>query len=134
METVEITIQFADGKREKGFFSIAEQSPWNNGFHSPSIENIDIEEEDLFEALILLRNFLQKLNCKSLCNGARIDVFPSAMSRDMSRGRKAYITRLGENGRSEDLVDIFDFTDSHLISTPMEQEASHTEWFNSLGK
>ncbi|QPJ63223.1 MAG: hypothetical protein G3M70_15605 [Candidatus Nitronauta litoralis] len=134
MEIKEIEIQDSKGNREIGFFSISDQPPWKNAFNSPSIGEVLIEEYDLFEAMVYLRNFLKEKNYIVLCNGARADVFPSAMSRDMSRGRKAYITIFGQQGNPENLIDIFDFTEPHLISTPEAQEEFHEKWFKSLGK
>src|SRR4051794_8095008 len=62
--------------------------------------------DDLFEALIAFRHELESEGAFLLCNGSRVDVFPSGMSRTMGGGRIAYIIRLGHP--ATETVDIFD--------------------------
>ena len=65
---------------------------------------------------------LERQGIRLLCNGARVECAPSGMTRSMSLGRKAYIHHLGQQGRSEDLVDIFDEAEPSSIGTVAEQE------------
>ncbi|MDE9430161.1 hypothetical protein KKJ06_21445 [Xenorhabdus bovienii] len=67
-----------------------------------------------------------------LCKGAKINVFPSAMSRDMSDGIVAYENTLGQYASSEDTVHIFDFDDKDVDVTPKEQREFHFKWIESL--
>src|SRR5208282_5060184 len=62
------------------------------------IELINFEENatcfratDAYKAMQALREYLEAKGCQLLCAGARPDVFPSAMSRDMGGGRLAYV-------------------------------------------
>ncbi len=90
--------------------------------------------EDLFDCLTELRlQNLEKRGSLILCNGARFDVYPSRMSRQMSGGRKAYIMRIGQPSRRTDLVDIFDpVEDFSSVATVAEQKDFYKKWLNSL--
>jgi hypothetical protein len=90
------------------------------------------EGSDLFVALRELRTKIEEFGHRLLCNGARIDSWPSPMSRDMGRARKVYLTRLGRATTRSDLVDIFGHADPALIGTVTEQENYHDEWMASL--
>ncbi|WDE06525.1 hypothetical protein SG34_006290 [Thalassomonas viridans] len=73
------------------------------------------KERDFFNCLKLIRVYFDKAGAKVLCNGARIDVYPSRMSRDTGRGRKAYVLVQGRQALRTDLVDIFDAAAPDLI-------------------
>lgn len=88
--------------------------------------------EDFFEALIALRLKLEEAGMQLLCCGARRDVFPSGMSRSMSLGRMAYITRLGVPSLPSDLVDIFDYAEPEVLGSVAQQAEFHEAWVNSL--
>jgi hypothetical protein len=90
------------------------------------------EGGDLFDALRDLRAKLDPLGCKLLCNGARRDVWPSGMARDMGHARKAYITRAGHSTTMADLVDIFEYSEPGLIGTVEDQERYRSAWIESL--
>jgi hypothetical protein len=87
---------------------------------------------DLFEALRALRRTLEAEDMRLLCAGARIDVYPSGMSRSMSAGRKAYVLRLGSPARTDDLVDIFAHAASEEVGTVEQQEQYYKNWVASL--
>jgi hypothetical protein len=87
---------------------------------------------DLFFALTLLRFYLEKQDIYLLCCGARIDVYPSGMNRDMSNGRVACVTRIGEFAEIEDLVEIFSPANFSEIGSVADQKAFHQKWIDSL--
>ncbi|WP_275382225.1 hypothetical protein [Xenorhabdus bovienii] len=87
-------------------------------------------DTDYFSCFTDLRNQLK--NIIFLCKGAKINVYPSAMSRDMSDGIVAYETTLGQPGLPENQVHIFDFEDKYVDVTPEEQRKFHSQWFESL--
>ncbi|CBJ80437.1 conserved hypothetical protein [Xenorhabdus bovienii str. Jollieti] len=87
-------------------------------------------DTDYFSCFADLRNQLK--NIIFLCKGAKINVYPSAMSRDMSDGIVAYETTLGQPGLPENQVHIFDFEDKYVDITPEEQRKFHSQWFESL--
>lgn len=66
------------------------------------------------------------------CKGAKINVLPSRMTRQMTSGLSAYETTLGKQARKEDLVDIFDYEDTMLVSDPLQLDKYQKEWFSSL--
>jgi len=88
---------------------------------------------DLFESLKLINTYFENELSKLLCNGARVDVCSSGMSRSIGNGRKVYITVLGKQARRNDLVDIFDFAKPNEVGTVQEQENYHKKWISSLG-
>lgn len=85
---------------------------------------------DSFNSLNLLNKHLEEHGSKLLCNGARIDVYPSGMSRNMGGGVQAYITKLGEH--ADDLVNIFDYAEPKLVGTVEAQELFHQKWLGSI--
>jgi hypothetical protein len=89
---------------------------------------------DIFDSLILLRRALEDFGARALCAGARLDTYPSAMTRDTGGGRKVYITRMVAQAKLEDLVDIFDPAHPRQVATVMEQREFHTKWFESLAR
>ena len=116
-------------------FSIS--APWELRLLSESGKTVEYScnGTDLFDCLTTLRaQHLEKRGWLLLCNGARIDVYPSRMSRQMSGGKKAYVMRLGEPARRSDIVDIFDpVEDLSRISTVVEQKKFYKKWLESLG-
>lgn len=90
-------------------------------------------DDDLFKSLKLIRAYFETYGSKLLCNGARVDVYPSGMSRGMGRGRKAYVLVQGRQARRENLVDIFDYAEPNMVDTIGAQEAYYKNWVTSLG-
>lgn len=88
--------------------------------------------EDLFSAQVELRKELELERSKLLCAGARVDVFPSGMSRSMAGAVKAYKTQLGKPSLNTDLVDIFDYAEPDAVATVKEQHDFHQKWIESL--
>jgi len=127
-----IRVLFADGRVEAYAIDVGDSDDPVLGVSIPGVERRTFSGDDLFEALKALRKDLEGIQARLLCAGARRDVFPSAMSRDMSGGRKAYITRIGEPARRKDLVDIFDEAAPASIGTVAEQSAFHKRWADSL--
>jgi len=124
-QTTERTIEFS------------ESAPYELRLLSEAGDEIEFscKELDLFDCLTTLRKqYLEIKECLILCNGARLDVYPSRMSRSMSGGRKAYITHLGQTAKRTDLVDIFDpVEDLSRVATVAEQKDFNKKWFESLG-
>ena len=107
--------------------------PWWIEVTNTLIPHARFNGSDLFDCLIKLRSELDKLNIKLLCNGSRIDAHPSRMSRDMGGARKVYLLKIGQQGRLEDLVDIFDEASADKVSTVEEQNIYYRNWIKSLG-
>jgi len=83
---------------------------------------------DLFECLVQLRLFLEAKSIFVLCNGSRIDVYPSRLIRQMTNGRMAYILKSNTPTSSEFLVDIFDKADANKVGTVKEQIEFYKNW------
>lgn len=86
---------------------------------------------DLFECLTLLRLDLERQGVFVLCQGARVDVYPSGMQRDMGGGQVAYRMIMGKNAASEDGVDIFEVTADERLGTVEEQQQYWRTWMDA---
>jgi hypothetical protein len=54
------------------------------------------------------------------------------MAREMSRGRKAYILKIGIRPSREDVVDIFETSDTAKIGSVADQQAFLNRWKESF--
>jgi hypothetical protein len=131
-ETKTIKARQPDGTIEECSVQIGPQ--WKLVFSGSGMQGREFSNGDLFDALTSLRRALENTGVQLLCAGARPDVFPSGMSRDMGGGRKAYITKLGRPALQTDLVDIFDYSDPQSVGTVSDQQAFHEKWIASLRK
>ena len=89
--------------------------------------------DDYFDCLLEIRESFEKTNMKILCNGARYDVYPSRMSRQMGKGIKAYVMIKGKQAMEDSLVDIFESADLVKIGTVQQQRDYYNAWLDSLG-
>jgi hypothetical protein len=94
---------------------------WILEFTSPVTEKLSFTETDVFECLTQLRLELAKYGYKPLCAGARLDVYPSGMCRDMGDGLSAYVLTPKKQTDLKDLVDIFEYAEPDLIASVEEQ-------------
>jgi hypothetical protein len=129
-----IKIRHPDGTIEECSVEIAQGPQWKLVFSGAGHPQREFSNGDLFDALTSLRKTLEESGIQILCAGARRDVFPSGMSRDMGGGRKAYITKLGNPALRTDLVDIFDYSEPQSVGNVSEQQAFHEKWVASLRK
>jgi hypothetical protein len=95
--------------------------------------NLTKSDSDFFNCLCQIRLELEKKGIKILCNGARVDVWPSGMMRDMSNGILAYIMKMGLQSKVEDRVNIFEPAKPEEIGTVHEQSEYAKNWFKSFG-
>lgn len=92
--------------------------------------HIEVEDDYPFLALTQLRLILEPKGIKILCNGSRLDVYPSSL---MIMGFKAYKLEIGKPGSREDLCFIFDPTDDlSKIATVDEQWNYWLRWRESV--
>lgn len=131
-ESKTIKVQLADGAIKNCAVGISQSFPWKLTFSGMDLAKHDFSGEDLFDALIALRLELERGGHQLLCAGARPDVFPSGMSREMGRACKAYINRLGAGALKTDIVDIFDYAGTELVGSVAQQNAFHQRWIESL--
>jgi hypothetical protein len=82
---------------------------------------------DLFEALAAARRKLEPHGVLLGCNGARRDVYPSAMLRQADMARHAYVLTMPRTASRPETVDIFAAApESSVLATVGEQR----EWFD----
>ena len=86
--------------------------------------------DDFFDALRQIRLELETQNAMILCNGARIDAYPSGMSRQMSLGRIVYLNQTGQPAKHK--TAIFDKADADWVASVAEQDKYHRDWLASL--
>jgi hypothetical protein len=94
----------------------------------------EISDEDLFECLCKLREFLEHQGCLILCNGARVDAYPSSMARQMSGGEKIYILTMGQPIGPGMSVNLFGTAQLHQVGSLAAQRAYYQQWCQSLSK
>ena len=88
--------------------TVSTEPPWTLTLTFPDGRVTTAQAPDLFSALEAVRLELEGGGLLACCQGARPDVFPSGMSRQMAGGRRAYRLRAGRRATEEDLVDILD--------------------------
>ncbi|WP_329083964.1 hypothetical protein [Streptosporangium sp. NBC_01469] len=86
---------------------------------------------DLFEALKEVCLRLEEMGALLLCNGARIDVYPSQMQRQATRGRRAYVMTLPRGPARPESVDIFAPARLDLVGSVAEQREFFERWLLS---
>lgn len=89
---------------------------------------------DCFAALQIIRRKAEGRNWHICCQGARRNVRPSAMSRQMGGGVMAYVLETGQPGRMDSMVNIFDEDSPEAYASVADQEAYAHAWFQSLGR
>jgi hypothetical protein len=92
---------------------------------------VEVEASDLFEALRQVRLAFESRGVLLCCAGARRDVWPSGMQRDMGEGRVAYVLTLPRTAERPPRVGIFDPAPRETIATVAEQEAFARRWMDS---
>ncbi|NHK27686.1 hypothetical protein FF098_007215 [Parvularcula flava] len=88
---------------------------------------------DYFAAFQSIRIDTAPLGIKFLCQGARKNVYPTGMARDMGLGLSAYQLELGKKADKSKLVRIFDAAPSSEIDTVENQDDFWRQWLASLG-
>ena len=94
-------------------------------------KTISAEAADFFNALISIRRQLQLEGLIPYCYGASLNVFPSAMARDMGQGLRAYKMTPGKHAKIADLVDIFDEGTDVVPADVDAQEQFFRDWLGS---
>jgi hypothetical protein len=94
-------------------------------------KTISAEAADFFDALISIRRQLQLESLIPYCYDASLNVFPSAMARDMGQGLRAYKMTPGKHAKIADLVDIFDEGTDVVPADVDAQEQFFRDWLGS---
>jgi hypothetical protein len=85
---------------------------------------------DLYVCLGLLRADFPET--KFLCKGAKLNVYPSRMSSQMSAGVVAYELHMGKPAKLEDIVNIFDYEENDITQDIQQQRDYYKRWIESL--
>ncbi|QAY85075.1 hypothetical protein [Pseudomonas arsenicoxydans] len=85
---------------------------------------------DLFQCFGLLR--ADNSTTKFLCKGAKINVYTSSMSSQMSAGLVAYELQLGRPAELEGVVRIFDYEENDITNNIQLQQEFRKRWIESL--
>jgi hypothetical protein len=97
--------------------------------------------QDLFEAFCALRVQLEALGVRICVNGARVDAYPSGMSRDMGGGQMLHVLRQRNRlerllrmsaHKTSGLVDIFGPALCEIIGSVEEQRTFYDSWLRDV--
>lgn len=129
----ELTLKLMlDGSESEALLELSEGEPCIMTVKSNGLDTSTFQARDFFDCLIQARKWVAKFDGIFLCNGARRDVYPSRMSRQMAHGKMAYKMKFGMQAQRSDLVNIFDFAEEASIGTVEDQEKYYKDWINSL--
>ena len=81
-----------------------------------------VRGRDIFDALQQLRLKLEPIAWYPLCNGPRVDCYPSDMARDMGGAQAVYVLTIGKNGKPP-LMGTLDPAARDNVGTVAEQDA-----------
>jgi hypothetical protein len=95
-------------------------------------EPIDVGADDMFEALVRIREQLEPQGWFVAVQGSRLDAFPSGMQREMGGGLNVYVMRMGEHPRLGDVVETFAEADPSTLATVAAQRKRVEEWARSV--
>jgi Clp amino terminal domain, pathogenicity island component len=95
-------------------------------------EPIDAGADDMFEALVRIREQLEPQGWFVAVQGSRLDVFPTAIQREMAGGLNVQVMRMGEQARLGDVVETFAEADPSTLATVAAQRERAEEWMRSV--
>ena len=136
VKVIGVEVIFPDQTVEHARFSLWEEDPETPEHVRLTLklneQEITSRAFDFFEALCEVRRVLERHGILVRCYGASLNVYPSAMIRDMGVAYVAYKLTLGEPARQSDLVCIFDSGPDVSPATIAEQETSYYQWLAAL--
>ena len=95
-------------------------------------EPIDAGADDMFEALVRIREQLEPQGWFVAVQGSRLDVFPTAMQREMAGGLNVQVMRMGEHARLGDVVETFAEAEPSTLATVAAQRERAEDWMRSV--
>jgi len=134
-ELIEVTVlTVSTGERQHCTIVVASDDDGSIEFREAGQRSgATFEGDDLFACMVALRRALERDDRMLLCNGARKDLYPSGMARQMAGGRVGYRVEIGKLADMEALLDIFDEAPEDAVATIEEQEAYFLAWVSSQG-
>jgi hypothetical protein len=132
---LKLSVLHADGTSHDCTLAVAQTSPnaFTLRYQSDSIGSLIFSGTDAFNCLLELRRHLETFGHMIVCNGARLNAWPSQMCRQSAGGFKVYLLQLNQPARIDDLVWTFDSTNTASIGTVDGQVAFYRAWQASLG-
>jgi hypothetical protein len=94
---------------------------------------LEIRGRDVFDALQQLRLKLEPIGWYPLCNGARVDCYPSGMARDMGGAQAVYVLTIGKSGKPP-VVGTLEPAARDNVGTVAEQDAYFRRWLDTPKK
>jgi Clp amino terminal domain, pathogenicity island component len=93
---------------------------------------IDVGADDMFEALVRIREQLEPQGWFVAVQGSRLDAYPSHMQREMAGGLNVCVMRMGEPVRLQDVVETFADADPGTLATVAAQREHAVAWERSV--
>lgn len=93
---------------------------------------IQADADDLFEALVRIREQLERHDWFVAVQGSRLDAYPTATQRETDAGLSVHITRLGEPATPDDVAETFAEADPITLATAHAQRQRTRAWRRSL--
>jgi hypothetical protein len=110
------------------------EAPCVLNFKGAQIPEIICHGFDIFDGFCKLRKSLEHRGWQILCNGSLVNAFPFGQSRSMGGGFKLYLLELGVWPTRDNLIKIFDYTESQNLGTVDEQFNFYQQWLDSVGQ
>jgi hypothetical protein len=132
VEQIRLKARLSDGRVQELLMEISvdvQSRLWQIQVENAGEDVTCFRETDIFKAMQTLREYLEAKGCQLLCAGARPDVWPSGMSRDMGGGRIAYVIQLGK--QATEWIDIFDYAEPAVVGTVQQQREFVEAWYAS---
>ncbi|MFC5888119.1 hypothetical protein ACFQ0M_00315 [Kitasatospora aburaviensis] len=121
-----MSVMGPDGVEESWWLFLEDCEVPGIALRSPDGMAWSADGDDIFDALSHIRLQIEPLGYQLLCNGARIDAYPSGLSRDMSGGTVLYVLKLGRAAQQR--VSIFDRAAPASVGTVAAQREFFESW------
>jgi hypothetical protein len=132
MPKVEVFVEYPDGSTQAHSVSFGGPDPYWMNISGLRVGEERFEGTDLFMCLTKLRRALEGIESQILCNGARIDAYPSRMSRQMGSGVTLSLCEMGKPADSNNRLHIFDPAKRSEVGTVQQQEDHYRAWLKSI--
>lgn len=117
-----VEVQASNGDVISCLINTSDRPPWRLTVTCGEIVERFVGD-DLFECLVAWRKRLEANRAKVLCDGARLDAYPSGMAREMNGAQQVYVLDTGKPARRENLVLTFDVSPIDKIASVSAQAA-----------
>jgi hypothetical protein len=95
-------------------------------------EPIDVRADDMFEALVRIRERLEPQGWFMAVQGSRLDTFPTDVQREESGGLNVHVIDRNEPRRLGEVVETFAEADPSTLATVAAQREFSEEWLRMV--